>query len=165
MGTRQAVLVSVHSLSDARLGTDRGSALTDHDSDASDRLKEAITAAFGSPGKVRNWNQLANASGVSRSTTDGYTEKGVPPTRANMDRIAKALGVTAESLWLRWLGYDVPEPGLSRIADEISELRDALLDRATRRGTDAERRDWDAAQDRGRRAGDVPPDEPDKPPA
>ena len=35
------------------------------------------------------------------------------PTAGNMRRMAEALGVTPQSLWLRWLGYDLPEPGLS----------------------------------------------------
>jgi hypothetical protein len=61
-----------------------------------------------------------------------------------MRGMADAFGVSAESLWLHWLSYEPPEPGLSRIADEISDLRQVFLDALTLRDTDAERQDWDA---------------------
>lgn len=107
-----------------------GTTLQEDDLRASGRLKDAVSEAFGKPAKVRNPNQLAGAAKLSRSTLDGYLKEGIQPSTENMRRIAEALGVTAESLWLRWLGYEPPEPGLSRIAEEISELRRAL------RGTD-----------------------------
>lgn len=90
--------------------------------EAGTRLVAAIIEAYGKPGLVRNPNQLSKASGVSRSTVDSWP-KGQAPTPATIQPIADALGVPAEHLWLRWLGYEPPEPGLARIANEIELLR------------------------------------------
>lgn len=139
-----------------------GNPLQEDEAEAGRRLQDAITEAFGKPGLVRNPNQLSTQSGVARSVIDGWG-KGRQPTPANMRRVAEALGVTAESLWLRWLGYDTPEPGLGRIAQEISELRD-VISAASRRAADAERRDWELEPDRGPPTGGEPSGGPDKRP-
>lgn len=101
---------------------DWGLALQDEDRAAGSRLRDAVLEAYGKPGRVRNPNQLSKASGIARTTLDGYLT-GTQPTAVNMRKMAAALGVPAESLWLRWLGYEVPEPGLTRIAHEIEALR------------------------------------------
>lgn len=138
--------------------------MQENDLDAGKRLQAAVIEAYGKPARVRNDNQLSRASGISRSVLDGWW-RGTQPTTVNMRRMADALGVSPESLWLRWLGYEAPEPGLDRIADEISELRDAILDRARRRAGDVERRDWPAGRDRGREADDEPDGSPGRRPA
>ena len=137
--------------------------MQERDLEAGQRLRDAVNEAYGKPRLVENDYQLSKESGIARSTLDGYFDKGIQPSAANMRRMADALGVTAESLWLRWLGYEPPEPGLSRIAEEIKELRD-VLGPVSRRGIDAARQDWDPEQDPDRRADAEPPDGPDTPP-
>lgn len=132
---------------------------------ASTRLREAVTEAYGKPGKVRNDNQLSKTSGVARTTLKGYLWGGVQPSTENMRDMAESLGVPAANLWLRWLGYEVPDAGLTRIANEISDLRAALLKRASPRAVAAERQDWESEPDRDGGADDEPPAEPGRRPA
>lgn len=139
----------------------RTNPVQDDDLEAGRRLQDAITEAFGKPGHVRNWYQLSQQSGVARSLIDGW-RKGSQPTQANMRRVAETLGVTAEGLWLRWLGYEAPDSGLGRIAHEISQLRDVIAT-TSRRAADAERRDWEQEPDQDQPTDDAPPDEPDTP--
>lgn len=104
----------------------RGACVPDSkDPEAGQRLREAVREAYGKPGLVHNQTQLSAQSKVSRSVLDGWWA-GTMPTTANMTKVAGALGVPAEHLWLRWLGFEPPEPGLVRIASEIRALRLAI---------------------------------------
>lgn len=122
--------------------------------EAGERLSAAVIEAYGKPGLVRNQSQLSAASGVSRSVLDGWWT-GTMPKPENMQRVAGALGVPAERLWLRWLGYELPEPGLERIADEIKALRTAIT---LAGGGDAQFRDALAAIDEARADPEVEPE-------
>lgn len=138
--------------------------MQERDLEAGQRLRDAVNEAYGKPRQVENDFQLSKESGIARSTLDGYFDKGIQPTTVNMRKMADALGIPVENLWLRWLGYEPPEPGLSRIAAEIKGLRD-VLDPASRHSEVAELQDWDPEQDPDRRAGDERRDAPGRSPA
>ena len=136
---------------------------TDADLDASARLNEALLAAMVRSGRVRTPSGLAAVTGISRSTLKGYMKKGVQPHGPQMRKIAEALDLSAESLWLRWFGYEVPEPGLTRIAVEIDRLRQAIIGAG---GDDSQLADAIVAIDAARAdpppgPGEVRPSEPD----
>lgn len=159
---RQDVAGSVHFAIRTRASRTEGT-LQDKDLEASRRLQEAVTEAYGKPAHVTNEFQLVKVSGVARTTVDGYLRKGTQPGTEQMRRIARALGVPAEQLWLRWLGYEPPEPGLVRIAEEISRLRRALTEAGGDPATlPSVRVAIDAArEDQEEEPGDVRPSEPD----
>lgn len=108
--------------------------------EAGARLKGAVSEAYGRPGYPRNQTQLSARSGVSRTVLDGWWA-GTQPKFGTLKRVADALGVTSESLWRRWFGYEPPEPGLGRIADEIARLREAI---SAAGGGEQQTRDADA---------------------
>ena len=66
--------------------------MQEDDQEAGKRLRDAVLEAYGKPARVRNPNQLSKASGIARTTLEGYWT-GVQPSAGNMRRMADALGV------------------------------------------------------------------------
>lgn len=120
------------------------------------RLRAMIESSPGWRGAAA----LERDSGVT-ATTIGSWFRGAPPRIANIVKVAPILGRTPLELYAAWFDEPSSSSGLIRIAHEISELRDAILDRATRRGADAERRDWDAGQGQDPEVDGGPDDGPD----
>jgi transcriptional regulator with XRE-family HTH domain len=124
-----------------------------------ERIERAIYAAAALAGVKGSEPELATATGVSRNALRRLF-RGGEPRGDILRRIADGLETTTPEALLAAREGRSPDVGLERIANEISELRASLVERASRRGADAERRDWDAERDPDRRAGDEPPDEP-----
>lgn len=111
---------AVHSRSDVRTRGERQ--LQDRDPEAGQRLRSAITEALSARGRKFSEPYLERETGIARSVLRNWW-LGVPPGVANIRKMAEFLEVSAETLWLRWLGYEVPDAGLAQIAAEIRQLR------------------------------------------
>lgn len=133
---------------------------------AGERLRKAFEGSPGWPKSAAALERLSRERGtpVTATTIRSWFE-GTPPQILNLLKVAPILRRAPLELYAAWFDEPLSSNGLTRIADEINELRDVILDAATRRAVDAERQDWDAEQDPDRRAGDERRGGPDKSPA
>jgi hypothetical protein len=129
-----------------------------------ERLQRAVYAAAALAGVRATEPEVAKAVGLTRKVIHGLFA-GIEPRGDVLRAIADGLETTTPEALLAAREGRSPEVGLDRIANEISELRDAILDRATRRAAAAERRDWATRPDQAPGADDEPDDEPDRRPA
>lgn len=118
-----------------------------------ERLQRAVYAAAALAGVRATEPAVAQAAGLTRKVIHGLFA-GDEPRADYLRKIALGLETTTPEALLAAREGRPPDGGLSRIADEIAGLRDALLHRAVRRAGDVERRDSSEGRDRGQEADD-----------